>query len=177
VDGQVVNCAFAGGMEFSKPTLVDIDADGDLDMFIGDEDGKIRFFRNEGTSQNPFWDFVSDFHDSTIGERSFPAFADIDNDGDWDLFVGNNPVGIFALSDKKLGGRDDFCFNFVSKSQGLDGSCLVIWRQVGVKFGHGYCRVTYQFLNGSEIDSGHHQVAGEGMPEGMHTGVLYARLP
>ena len=35
VDGQAVDCAFAGGMEFSKPTLVDVDADGDLDMFIG----------------------------------------------------------------------------------------------------------------------------------------------
>jgi len=84
-----VDCAFAGGMEFSKPTLVDIDADGDPDMFAGDEDGKIRFFRNQGTSQNPFWDFVSDFYDSTIGGRSFPAFADIDDDGDLDLFVGN----------------------------------------------------------------------------------------
>ena len=89
VDGQVVDCAFAGGMEFSKPTFVDIDADGDLDVFIGDKDGKIRFFHNEGTPQNPFWDFVSDFYDSTIGERSSPTFTDIDDDGDPDLFVGN----------------------------------------------------------------------------------------
>ncbi len=89
VEGQAIDCAFAGGMGFSKPSLVDIDADGDLDMFIGDEDGSIRFFRNIGTLQNPGWDFVSDFYDSTIGERSYPAFADMDDDGDLDLFVGN----------------------------------------------------------------------------------------
>jgi hypothetical protein len=104
VDGQAVDCAFAGGMEFSKPTLVDIDADGDLDMFIGDKDGKIRFFRNEGTPQNPCWDFVSDFYDSTIGERSFPAFADIDDDGDLDLFVGNKEGRIcFFRNDGNIG--------------------------------------------------------------------------
>lgn len=89
IDGEIVDCAFAGGMEFTKPTFVDIDADGDLDIFIGDKDGSIRFFRNEGTPQNPCWEFVSDFYDSAIGERSFPAFADIDDDGDPDLFVGN----------------------------------------------------------------------------------------
>jgi hypothetical protein len=89
IDGQVMDCAFAGGMEFSKPAFVDIDADGDLDLFVGDEDGLIRFFRNRGLPHSPQWELVSEFYDSTIGERSCPTFADIDDDGDWDLFVGN----------------------------------------------------------------------------------------
>jgi len=122
VDGQAVDCAFVGGMEFSKLTFVDIDADGDLDIFIGDKDGWIRFFLNEGTPQNPGWDFVSDFYDSTIGERSFPAFADMDDDGDWDLFVGNKDAGICLLSYNKLGGRTIICFNFVSKAKRLNCS-------------------------------------------------------
>ncbi|GAG06975.1 unnamed protein product, partial [marine sediment metagenome] len=76
-------------MQFAKPAFVDIDADGDPDLFVGDKDGTIRFFVNQGSAQNSRWDFASDFHDSSIGERSYPSFADIDDDGDPDLFVGN----------------------------------------------------------------------------------------
>jgi hypothetical protein len=32
----------------SSPVLVDIDGDGDLDLFIGAEDGTVRYFRNSG---------------------------------------------------------------------------------------------------------------------------------
>lgn len=89
MDGQLIDCAFTGGMEFSKPAFVDVDADGDLDIFIGDASGFIRFFRNQGTAQNPHWHFVSDFSDSALGARNCPGFADVDDDGDQDLFVGN----------------------------------------------------------------------------------------
>jgi hypothetical protein len=90
IDDRVVDCAFSGGMELCKPTFADIDADGDLDMFIGGEDGRISFFRNDGTKDQPRWSFISDFYDSIeVGEKSVPFFADIDDDGDLDLFLGN----------------------------------------------------------------------------------------
>lgn len=90
IDGRILDCAWAGGMELCKPTFVDIDADGDLDMFIGGEDGRISFFRNDGTKDQPKWSFISDFYASIeVGEKSTPFFADIDDDGDFDLFVGN----------------------------------------------------------------------------------------
>jgi hypothetical protein len=89
IDGNLVDGAFAGGMEYAKPSFFDMDGDGDLDIFIGDQKGKIRLFRNEGTPQIAKWNFVSDFPDSIIGERIFPALVDIDADGDLDLFTGN----------------------------------------------------------------------------------------
>ncbi len=90
IDGRALDCAWAGGMELCKPTFVDIDADDDLDMFIGGEDGKISFFRNDGTKDQPRWSFVSDFYDSIgVGEKNAPFFADIDDEGDFDLFMGN----------------------------------------------------------------------------------------
>ncbi len=71
------------------PALVDIDDDGDLDLFIGEEDGNINFIRNDGAATEYQFVFVTDAFDSiAVGLSSVPAFADIDNDGDFDLFVG-----------------------------------------------------------------------------------------
>jgi len=90
IDGRVVDCAYSGGMEFCKLTFVDIDGDGDWDMFIGEENGRITFFRNDGTKDQPGWSFISDCYDSIcVGEKSSPVFADINDDGDFDLFIGN----------------------------------------------------------------------------------------
>src|SRR5690606_26046001 len=36
----------------SRPAFVDIDADGDQDLFMGSMDGTIRYFENIGTSNN-----------------------------------------------------------------------------------------------------------------------------
>jgi hypothetical protein len=38
------------GITASNPALVDIDADGDQDLFIGSDDGAILFYRNVGTA-------------------------------------------------------------------------------------------------------------------------------
>ena len=77
---------------YSAPVLGDLDGDGDLDMMVGEfYNGEFLYFENTGTSSapsfaapvtNPFF-LTSAFYTST------PAFADIDNDGDLDLFSGN----------------------------------------------------------------------------------------
>lgn len=37
VNGDTLPSAYLGGINFSKPAFVDIDADGNFDMFTGDE--------------------------------------------------------------------------------------------------------------------------------------------
>ena len=72
------------------PRFADIDFDGDLDLFIGDYGGNLAFYRNDGGSTSPLWSFVTkNYRSISLPNNTAPAFADIDNDGDPDLFVGN----------------------------------------------------------------------------------------
>ena len=74
----------------SAPTLHDIDDDGDLDLFVGESSGEINFYRNEGSPENPAFELISDrFADIDVGRRSFPAFADLDSDGNYELLIGS----------------------------------------------------------------------------------------
>ena len=79
----------------STPALTDVDGDGDLDLFIGESSGELNFYRNVGTPEAPSFDLVSDrFGEIDAGRRSFPAFADVDGDGDDDLLLGREEGGV-----------------------------------------------------------------------------------
>lgn len=81
----------------ANPAFVDIDGDGDQDAFVGKEDGSTTFFRNTGTANNPVFAaaHTNPFGLIDIGLESSPSFADIDNDGDQDAFVGERGGSIF----------------------------------------------------------------------------------
>lgn len=75
---------------YGSPAFVDIDGDGDLDLFVGTFDGTMKYFRNNGTPQHPQFDaspFITDSID--VGFAAAPVFVDIDADGRIDLFIGN----------------------------------------------------------------------------------------
>ncbi|MGH2576124.1 MAG: T9SS type A sorting domain-containing protein, partial [Ignavibacteria bacterium] len=81
----------------SAPALVDIDNDGDLDLFVGNSDGKLFYYRNDGTPMVFNFVFVTNFYQSiSVGNDSSPNFADMDNDNDYDLFIGNR-IGLIAF--------------------------------------------------------------------------------
>lgn len=75
----------------SSPKFVDIDNDGDMDLFVGTNEGSIEFFENTGTESEPSYAApISDpFGLTDIGSETTIDFADIDADGDLDAFVGN----------------------------------------------------------------------------------------
>lgn len=92
---------FLGGLDLltdASPTLVDIDNDGDLDLFVGNGFeptsfpwlGRIHFFRNTGSSIQPIWEEEdAEFLGAGVGANLSPVFCDMNNDGDQDIMVGD----------------------------------------------------------------------------------------
>ena len=79
----------------STPALADIDADGDLDLFVGEASGTINFYLNEGSATEPVFELVSDkYLDIDIGRRSVPELVDVDGDGDYDMLIGRESPGL-----------------------------------------------------------------------------------
>ncbi|MEG5098027.1 FG-GAP-like repeat-containing protein, partial [Microcoleus sp. B13-B4] len=77
---------------YASPTFVDIDGDGDLDAFVGANDGNTRYYQNTGTASAPVFAApqTNPFNLTNVGLNASPTFVDIDGDGDLDAFVGAN---------------------------------------------------------------------------------------
>ena len=84
---------------YSTPIFGDIDQDIDLDFFIGDINGKIHYWENEGSTTNP--DFRSEnadyFPEFDLGENIIISLYDYENDGDLDFFIGNDTGQLFLI--------------------------------------------------------------------------------
>jgi hypothetical protein len=80
---------------FGAPAFADLDNDGDFDLLIGGfnyntNEGKVLFFQNTGTKTSPAFAAVQNNPFGLVPFTDYPLInvADIDKDGDIDLFVG-----------------------------------------------------------------------------------------
>jgi hypothetical protein len=83
---DIVN-PFSGGIDTPIHQFVDIDGDGDFDLFILDRDGLLVFYRNEGSPTQARY-VIAAVSFQNLGVGSWFRFVDIDADGDFDLFAG-----------------------------------------------------------------------------------------
>jgi hypothetical protein len=85
-DGTSINNPFYGGFNTPRPQFVDIDGDGDEDLFVQERSNRISFFERvtEGDSARLVWR-TDDYRDLEVGE--WFRFADLDQDGAPDLLA------------------------------------------------------------------------------------------
>ncbi len=75
----------------ARPSLVDIDGDGDLDALIGNNRGNTLVQLNTGSSTAPAFAaaITNPYNLADVGFSAKPSFVDIDGDGDLDALIGS----------------------------------------------------------------------------------------
>jgi hypothetical protein len=128
------------------PAFYDLDGDGDIDMLLGDQGGKLHFFKNEAGVGEPF-DLILQMPNYTdaddveidVGQFATPQFFDIDNDGSADLLVGEKNGNINYY--RNTGGNLNPDFTLIEDTIGN----VVASNYLGI---NGYS-VPYFFRNGN----------------------------
>jgi len=99
---QADGADFAFTHFYTAPTLADLDADGDLDLLVGADDGDIYYYENIGDAFNPQFTFRTTMP-MNFGARASVAVINLDGDSIPDLVVGNEA------------GEINFCFIAIQK--------------------------------------------------------------
>ena len=93
---------------YNTPFFGDVDDDGDFDLVIGILGGlcssienkfdNLYFYLNVGTPSDEQYMLQAErlIEGVDLGERAVPVLADVDGDGDLDMVVGNDPLGILG---------------------------------------------------------------------------------
>ena len=84
--GRPYQMPFLGGFDVPRPQFIDIDGDGDVDLFVQERSNELMFFENTGTPARATFTWRTDqYQDLAINEWN--RFIDLDRDGDFDLLA------------------------------------------------------------------------------------------
>jgi Secretion system C-terminal sorting domain/FG-GAP-like repeat len=124
---------FAANITFRgmAPSFGDLDGDGDKDMLLGADDGKLYYFKKQPGPPDNFVLFQANYQLIDVGSKSRPQLIDVDRDGLIDLLIGEEVGNVNYY--RNTGTASAPAFSLVTA---LFGNVLV--QQIGYSTGHSY---------------------------------------
>jgi hypothetical protein len=89
----------------------DIDEDGDIDLLVCKQGGNVALYENIGTQDSAYFSLISDDFLSdrdTTDWMETPELADIDNDGDLDLFLAGAKAHLYCFENMGINAQPQF---------------------------------------------------------------------
>jgi hypothetical protein len=86
--------------DYSLPALTDLDADGLLDLIVGERNGTLNHLEQDPENPNEFRLIAENFNGISVEKFSAPFFTDLDGDGLIDMILGEE-IGKLHLYEQK----------------------------------------------------------------------------
>lgn len=160
-DGKVI----AMDLEMIVPHAIDWDHDGDVDLIVGDEDGRVALVENTGIVVNGVPQFERPFYFQQVadelksGALASPSAIDWDGDGDDDIVTGNT-AGYIELFENLSGpGIDPPTWAAPRRLSTSDGRIIRIMAGPNGSI-QGPCEAKWGYTTVSAVDWDH-----DGLPD------------
>jgi len=173
VTDDYMNLSASGIGTSMYPAFADLDGDGDKDMYIGDLQGRLHFYRN--TSSGPVAQFTlvqpnvayANGTEIDVGRQATPQFIDLDRDGLSDLVIGEQNGNLNYL--RNTGSTLAASWTLVTDSLGHVRTVTPYTLGHSVPFVFSNSVGAYEILVGSEAGTLWHYTGIDGNLDGTWT--------
>jgi len=156
--------AYGMGREHLSPAVGDLDGDGDPDLLVGERTGQLTWYENKGINRESNSPYLIEPKPESVlvgssskpcGEFPRPYLADVDRDGDLDLFLGCSDGRI--LISRNTGSKKKPAFSSAVPLKGVDKykprpTAPWPWHHFWMWYGNS--AVSHEIMDDTDLETG-----------------------